>query len=266
MAVSIDNHLRAIASDLFLGYQGEERININASIDRLKTNLTNYFGYGEVEVLLFGSYTRNTILPRRYDAESDVDVMVIFKKYNWHGWSLSGPESFRTKLKTFAVTRYASSDIRKDFPTVVLSLQHIRYDLVPAITDTWGTYYIPDKGDSWQATYPNQFNQTLTEANQRFNNIVKPVVRLLKAWNGKVNYPLPSFEMEQKIANFNFTGDNYQKGFFYAARQLNASGYHSNYVQGRLDSLVSNVQRVEDALADDNRDAALRWLGHILPS
>lgn len=37
-------------------------------------------------------------------------------------------------------------------------------------------------------TYPNDFNNTLTETNNNNSYKIKPLVRLIKHWNVNVNY------------------------------------------------------------------------------
>ena len=64
---------------------------------------------------------------------------------------------------------------------------NIKFELVPAYKN-WGTYYIPDGKGGWMPTYPNDFNNTLTETNNNNSYKIKPLVRLIKHWNVNVNY------------------------------------------------------------------------------
>ncbi|MCQ8762889.1 nucleotidyltransferase, partial [Escherichia coli] len=41
--------------------------------------MNGYFAGELVSHFVFGSYSRNTMLPRSYDPSSDVDYMVVFK-------------------------------------------------------------------------------------------------------------------------------------------------------------------------------------------
>lgn len=51
-------------------------------------------------------------------------------------------------------------------------------------------------------TYPNDFNNTLTETNNNNSYKIKPLVRLIKHWNVNVNYrDLTSYRIEECIAN-----------------------------------------------------------------
>ena len=70
---------------------------------------------------MFGSYIRGTILPRKADASSDIDIMVMF--LNPNGYK---PQTFLNRLKNFAEHYYSTSEIYQSNPTVVLELNHMR--------------------------------------------------------------------------------------------------------------------------------------------
>lgn len=262
---SINYLLKTFSSALYLSQASAEGLKIHNSVNYLTTNLSNYFGTDIRVVKKFGSYTRGTILPRYYDEYSDIDLMVVFNREDYQNVT---PGSLRRRLINFANARYATSLSYRDQPVVVLELQHIRYDLVPTIITgygySWASTYISQDDSYWQLTYPDEFNNSLTQANVQYDSIVKPIIRLLKAWNAKVNYPLKSFALEQEVAAMNFSGDNYERGFFYAIDQLRQYGYSQN-VQNKIDALKKNAERVKNALATDREITARDWLTHILP-
>ncbi len=68
------------------------------------------------------------------DAHSDIDYMVVFEKGGYN------PQTYLDGLRRFVEQRYQNSEIYQSSPTVVLELNHIRFDLVPAIRQ-WGTTY-----------------------------------------------------------------------------------------------------------------------------
>src|SRR5206468_3062105 len=97
----------------------------------------------------------------------------------------------------------------KTNPTVTLELDHIKYDLVPAYEETsyWSTNkttYIPQNDSNWMVTDPLGFNSELTRVNTGNHYNIKKVIRLLKAWNAKVDYPVESFSLEKEIAGMQF--------------------------------------------------------------
>lgn len=264
--LSINYQLNNLASSYYLSPSSPEGSGIQTSVNHLITNLNDHFKSNIRAITRFGSYTRGTILPRKFDKESDVDLMVVFN-YD-QTWGVS-PRSLRERLYSFAKAYYPHSTFYRDRPVVVLELGHIQYDLVPAIvTNSWygPTTYIPENDVSWQTTDPVGFNQKLTDANVRYNNVVKPIIRLMKAWNSKANFPIQPYALEQEVVGMNFSGDNIEKGFFWAIGHLNEFGTaYSLYNQQRISSLKSNAEKVKKALASDDNSSAQLWLGHILP-
>lgn len=189
--------------------------------------------------------------------------MVVF---NYSQIWEANPRSLRERLLNFARANYPRSTFYRSRPVVVIELDHIQYDLVPAIITGYGTTYIPLDDSSWQVTDPIGFNQTLTDANVQYNSVVKPIIRLLKTWNSRVGFPIQPYALEQEIAKMNFAGDNVEKGFFWAIDHLSEYGMgYSLYDQQRLRSLKTNAEKVKNAMAAGNNATAQLWLGHILP-
>ncbi len=198
--MNINSYLRDLASKLVLS--SIEKNNIEVSIDTLKQRLNRYFGDGIKGQFIFGSYSRETILPRKVDESSDVDYMIIFDNSGNHK-----PQTFLNKLKNFSETKYSTSEIHQSSPTMVLELNHIKFELVPAYKSIWGTYYISNGNGGWIPTYPFDFKYNLIEVNKNNDYKIKPVIRLIKEWNVQKNYhALTSYEIEKIIVdNMNFS-------------------------------------------------------------
>lgn len=191
--MSVNSYLQDLGSTLVLS--GSEKSNITTSVDTIKSRLSSYFGSNVTEKKLYGSYVRETILPRKADENSDVDLMVVFNNPNEYQ-----PQSFLNRLKSFAEYYYSRSEIYQSSPTIVLELGHIKFELTPAY-NYYGLYYIPQNSTEWMYTDPDGFYSKLTKCNKNNNYKIKPVVRLLKHWNIQKNYrDLASFELEKKVA------------------------------------------------------------------
>lgn len=192
--MSVNTYLQKLGSSLVLS--SSEKSSISTSVDTIKSRLTSYFGSSVTEKKLYGSYVRETILPRKADEESDVDLMVVFSNPNGYK-----PQTFLNKLKDFAEYYYSRSEIYQSSPTIVLELNHIKFELTPAQVRYNNIYYIPMGGSEWMYTDPDGFYSKLTECNKINSYMIKPIVRILKYWNIKKNYRnLTSFELEKKIA------------------------------------------------------------------
>lgn len=262
MELGINNHLRRISSELFIKYDAVERKRIDRSLQIIIENLEEYFDDQIDKCLVFGSYTRDTILPRQYDEHSDVDILIQF---NTDDYDKLKPESYRNQLKKFSEAHYKNSF--KDYPSIVIELNHIKFDLVPAIFDEgflWDSIEIPDRDGGWMETKPDKFNKKLTAANKDYNSIVKPIVRLLKYWNASNSYPYYSYELETQIAEMDFSGDNYETGFLYAIKKL-STGYLPNLACHKVEMLRSNANRITEYLEDQNIIKAKAALEKILP-
>ena len=197
--MSMNNYLTNLASTALI--RDTEKASIQRSIVTLQSRLTAYFGSQVTAKFVFGSYSRGTILPRHMDADSDIDYMIVFADGGFR------PQTYLDRLRRFAEHSYSRSEVVQSNPTIVLSLDHIRFELVPALQGLFGNYQIPAKASSWVDwidTNPNDFNTRLVNANQTNGNLIKPVVRLLKYWNATAGYPYESYALEQRVATHNY--------------------------------------------------------------
>ena len=232
--MSVNSYLENLGSDLVLSES--EKSSIKTSVDTIKSRLDNYFSDIN-EKKIFGSYDRGTILPRKADENSDVDIMVVFDNPNGYK-----PQSFLDRLKKFAEYYYSSSEIHQSSPSLVLELNHIKFELTPAYK-SWGTYYIPNGPSAWKTTDPDGFSDTLIECNKNNNYKIKPVVRLLKHWNIQKNSrDLVSFQLEKKIAeemSYSYLScssyTDYIKAAFGKIKYMTDSG--------RIDTAINHVDK-----------------------
>ncbi|MDO3653543.1 SMODS domain-containing nucleotidyltransferase [Bacillus subtilis] len=246
--MSVNSYLTTLSSELVLSTT--ENTNIKTSIATLSQRLNWHFNNGELHKhFQFGSNTRGTILPRRVDSESDVDYMVVFKNPNGYK-----PETLLKYLKDFMHKYYSKSEIYKDSPTMVLELNHIKFELVPAIQDMWGNLSIPSRTNflsDWMSTDPTGFNQELVRANTNSNSKIKPAIRLLKYWNtNKLNYYYSSFLLEKYVVdNFSYPIRNSVKEYvFDCITSLNYNYTDSQSFKNKLDrakQIINNTREYE---------------------
>lgn len=195
-----------------------EQTSINTSIGTLQTRLTAYFGNAITQHFRFGSSTRGTILPRAMDEHSDIDYMIVFAESGYT------PQTYLDRLRRFVETYYSTSDIKQSSPTIILQLNHIRFDLVPALKGAWSGYQIPSGSSAWQATDPNDLNAALTAKNQAEMSLIKPTIRLAKFWNAQAGYVYDSFGFERWIVEQSYYLATNQKDYLFSViDKLNAT-------------------------------------------
>ena len=71
--MTVNTYLKDLASNLVLN--GAEKDHIIKSINTINQRLDLYFS-DVTEKKVFGSYVRGTILPRKVDNRSDIDIMI----------------------------------------------------------------------------------------------------------------------------------------------------------------------------------------------
>lgn len=208
--MSVNSHLKSLASTLILSEL--EKSSISTSISTLSSRLNLYFSNTVTKHFQFGSSTRGTILPRKADSYSDIDYMVVFNTSDGQ----KKPQTYLDRLRRFVEAKYSTSEIYQSHPTIVLSLNHINFELVPAIYN-YG-YQIPSPASSWLEwinTDPSGTNKLLQDKNKINNYRIKPLVRLVKYWNTSKGQAFSSFSLEQHIVNRSFWRCSALKDYFY---------------------------------------------------
>lgn len=259
--MSTNSYLISLTSELVL--KGSEEDSINSSISTLKARLSVNLTSSIKEQLKFGSSTRGTILPRKVDEQSDIDYMIVFS-------TLSGtykPQTYLNQLRQFSERYYSSSEIHQSHPTVTLELNHIKFDLVPAIYN-YG-YQIPSPASSWNdwmSTDPNGFNQLLTNANMNNKSQIKPLVRSVKYWNAINGHLFSSFDLENYIVRQVYLGCNYLKDFFYTFWNEFSCSYDSpQYVKDKVQRAKERVSTIRQYEQQGYESLAENELKKLIP-
>lgn len=221
-----------------------EKSSIATSITTLQSRMALHFDSSVIaERFQFGSSTRGTILPRIMDEQSDIDYMVVFSDGS------ATPQAYLNRLRAFVERWYGSSEVYQSSPTIVLELNHIKFDLVPAKKAWLGELHIPNGAGGWMATNPNDFNATIEAKNREHRSLIKPTIRLFKYWNATAGFPFQSFEMEKWVCGLSFWFLTNQKDYFVTIiEKLNTSSSYSQRMNNeitRAKNIVANVRRYE---------------------
>lgn len=180
-----------------------ERDRIDRSVKTVQSKLNLFFENAVKEQYVFGSYERDTLLPRSIDDWSDVDLLIEFKKSGFK------PQWYIDQLRKFCVKHYSKSGLGRANPTFALELAHLRFELVPALSNIFGEIKIPapNSVDSdWIWATPEALSVALNEIDKRHYGKIRPLVRIIKYWNILNNRPFLSYELELSIAEAEYRG------------------------------------------------------------
>jgi len=271
--MTVSSYLDYIASNAQLST--EEQTGIRTSVTTLCQRLMGQLGQEVSQQVIFGSYSRGTILPRKMDENSDIDYMIIFKDGSFR------PQTYLDKLRRFVEGSYSQSEIKQSSPTIQLMLNHICFELVPATQSPLYGLYIPNKQngtDSWMPTDPHGLNQKLIQKNQTHGNMIIPLVRLVKYWNAVNGKVFDSFDLEKKIIDFQFSNygvwgyPDLETYFFQFMSTLQVSWIDPQWKQQKVQRLRSKLSDIQgqksysqqsaeatltDLLPDPNSSSAL---------
>ena len=199
--MSINSYLISLQNELYVN--GIEREKIRKSIDTISSRLNMYFGKGKkcehkiIKMEIFGSYSRDTMLSRKYDEKSDVDYMIIFEDANQYN-----PQTCLNWLKGFAEYWYSTSIVKQSLPTIVIELENIKFELVPAYETSYASKYIALDSSNWQYTNPKELNDKMLDVNNKTSYEFKRMVRIIKYWNIKKNYrKYISYDLEKFLTD-----------------------------------------------------------------
>lgn len=259
--MNCDTYLKDFSSRLVL--KDKEKEHVETSTKYIKSMLYRYFGSEIKEIKVFGSYSRRTVLPRNIDESSDIDIMVVFNNID------RKPQTYLNQLKVFAEYYYKNSIVRQSLPTVVIELNHIKFELVPGQKAFgWSQYFedmynIPGRNNEWLNTDVKKFDALLRMANKNNNYKLLPVIRLLKYLNiKKFSYKIPSYQLEHTTARFLLTqlsDMSYLDLIIVALNSINLVTIFDN----RRNILLNDFQRIRSLKECGKQAEALNILKQI---
>ena len=131
--MDINTYLTTLAKKLVIDPDSKKKIEV--SISHLKENMWGLFQDRLVEVAVFGSFDRETFIES--DTEADVDILVNFKQKEFQ------PDTYLKQIRELCNKKYSRSDIYPDHPTIVIDMEHIKFEIVPSYNYSSDTVKIP---------------------------------------------------------------------------------------------------------------------------
>ena len=154
---------------------------------------------------------------------------------------------------------------------MVLELNHIKFELVPAKQDYFGNLSIPSKSNlltEWMSTDPTGFNKKLTDANTRNSSKLKPVIRLVKYWNrGKLRGHYSSYALEEWIVDrYTYFPQNSVRGYVYdIIESLSYNWDDSETFKSNLNSSKEIIKKCKECESNDMPYTALSEIKKLFP-
>jgi hypothetical protein len=147
-----------------------------------------------------GSFGHGTNIPQF----SDVDYFMVQEEDDWPNNSATALRNVKNAL----ANRFAFTNVRVSSPVVLVPFGQTsteRFEITPAFfddeDDEHEIFWIPDRETGWMPSAPRAHNAYVTEINQRLSSRVKPVIRLVKLWNGVCAVGPRSIFLELRIAS-----------------------------------------------------------------
>lgn len=177
-----------------LKFPSDRRERIDTSIDYFRQKIWGQFQDRLLEVVVFGSYSRDTIICK--DEEEDVDIVVIYKTREVQ------PDTYLKQIQMFCENTYSRSKIYQDHPTIVIDMEHIKFEIVPSFYVSTGVVKIPapkSRELKWVNTNPKDLITKVLMKDKNNKNLILHVIRILKYWNTLNGRAFTSFQIERAI-------------------------------------------------------------------
>jgi len=198
-----------------------------------------------------GSFNRETLI--RWERDVDVMVAMSVEPY-WERYE-NDSRLFLTWIRDGLNREYQSTRVSTRQISVRIFLgEEIEVDLVPAFMRQGGGFLIPNGKGGWRATNPPYHHDLIEAANVRLGSRLKPLVRLMKAWNNANEHPLRSFHVEiMLLAAYSSTATvpNWSTAVSQALGSLSRL-----VITPCVDPWTPPIQFVDDDLSATNRQSA----------
>lgn len=150
----------------------------------------------------------------------DVDMYFVLPVSVYHRFQsyLGNPQSsLLQEVKTVLAATYPDTDMRGDGQVILVRFETYNVEVVPAFLLESGRYWICDthNGGSYKQTDPWAEVRHIDSTDQTNNRNLRPLIRMLKAWQRNCSVPLKSFQIELLAADFLPASPWHLHDFFY---------------------------------------------------
>lgn len=166
---------------------------------------SHYYGWSSETDHSFyiGSWAKETaIRPPR-----DVDVYFLLPPAvhaRFEGYARNRQSALLQEVKAVLMRKYPNTDMSGDGQVVLVRFASYSVEVVPAFALTNGRYWICDTHNdgSYKQTDPWAEVRHLDAVDKSNNGNLRPLIRMLKAWQAWCATPIKSFQLELLAAEF----------------------------------------------------------------
>lgn len=166
--------------------------------------------------LYIGSYGRDTEIYK-----SDIDMLVqlpytTYEKFN--GYSSNGQSQLLQEVKNALAKTYSITKLKGDGQIISLPFQDaINFEVLPTFVNKDGSYTYPNSnnGGSWKTTNPKAEISAIKEMNDKCNNNLKPLCRMMRAWKNRCGVDISGILIDILAHRFILTWSERDKSFLY---------------------------------------------------
>ena len=215
--MSVANWFQTFCNDLRMSSTIVSNIQSRYKAITKRINIDYYGTTSETANSLYvGSYGRGTDI-----VFSDIDILSIlpyktYKKFdNYIG---NGQSALLQEVKTVIQKTYSTTHLRGDGQVIVISFSDgIIFEIVPAFVNKDKSFTYPDtnNGGSWKITNPKPEIDEINRANKEWNNNLKRLCRMARAWKYKCNVPMGGLLIDTLAYNFMKDWENRDKSYLY---------------------------------------------------
>lgn len=223
-------------------------------VGSIKTFFSNNFTMREA-VFAIGSYNRETICA----GERDIDLMACLEPYGitdyWSTYKYDSKD-FLYWVRDRLNDRYHATRVSSRKVCVKLDFTDIVTDVSACFPRQNGGYLMPNGSGGWMDTNPPFHANFMSAANKDHDWKLKPLVRLIKAWNIANSHHLSSFHVELMVERIHrgTAIRSHPEEVAYTLRQLPAQ------VRGSFADPWTGGGRVDSYLSSDTRAMVARML------
>lgn len=180
--------------------------NISTRYKQITKRLNQDFYNQETDTshnMYVGSYGRSTDI-----VTSDIDMIFImpsdlFKQYD--SWQTNGQSGLLQAVIRSIQKTYNSTHLGADGQVIKLNFTDgINYEIVPVFDLIDDTFKYPDSknGGTWKITNPRSEIKTIRDADLKYNNNLRRLCRMIRAWKYNCNVPLGGLLIDTLAHNF----------------------------------------------------------------